>query len=634
MKDNFSIIIETEKKFSDIVEKTLKDKYGHYNIENEKIMSLEYPEESYADAHSDLENITNILKEIYIANDFDCFCSVFASACNCCYMYALVNVINYNEIIEAFSNVSNNDGEKNFLKRFGEAIFNQGKNEDNMSQFLMEARRNNIYLTVLWIYEYVLETRMYFLATQQQNDDKKKDALHRMYDAREKLNNVDERYFKYIAPYEDTEEEKHFQYLPYIQYKNETEHFLQSYVSYKEAYENELLKELDKLNLNDEQHEFLKTKDEINMLTPLIIANSNNMDLKFYKYMTSNMLTKLEESLNSKAVILFISHPIDNTSSYLDRTTALNLPLIVWNKTGLNELHHLVQLEVDNAELNKKEKEKQEIITAFSHRYKNMRATSLKELAEQLLSKSKLSDEDLLLKRNSLGRRALLEFGIKENLTKEVEMVQLQFENKSEELQQKILNSMTTETDEEKETIDDILRNALKRDTITLLYDGQKEAKEIRKAFKNFDLISIRDEFDSIIFEQQSDLFDWFCNAVFEIKTTISNEWKKLYFQKNSYASLMITDIIAELLINIFKYADKSKNIKFEFKTNENNFIIESINYVSNINIDLNSKLGLSSINDTLEILNNASCENTLSGRIENDVYKTTVSINKSLLEP
>lgn len=67
------------------------------------------------------------------------------------------------------------------------------------------------------------------------------------------------------------------------------------------------------------------------------------------------------------------------------------------------------------------------IIRQFSHTYMNMRATSLYDIAMKLL---KNPDKQY----RNYGRKILYEYSVKRNLTKDVEMLKLRFEDNDAEL--------------------------------------------------------------------------------------------------------------------------------------------------------------------------------------------------------
>lgn len=275
-------------------------------------------------------------------------------------------------------------------------------------------------------------------------------------------------------------------------------------------------------------------------------------------------------------------------------------------------------------------KEKYSVINEFSHTYKNMRATSLYQVASALLQM-----DDATLKK--YGRIVLLEYGIKQNLTKEVEMLQLRFEDKTEELRTKIKQSICHDfaISSNADSLRDLLNSAIIRCMITLVHDGSDAAKKLRKAFSNYDLISLRNDFESnVLFNEQSDAFQWFTSNVFPITFSSSESWNRILFVKESYASLMITSLLSELLINLFKYADKHKEVNMEFTETTTELDILITNFVSDDENIPSSGVGLSSKNHSLSVLNKATdsgCNKLESGYSESGKFETKVTLSKYL---
>lgn len=220
------------------------------------------------------------------------------------------------------------------------------------------------------------------------------------------------------------------------------------------------------------------------------------------------------------------------------------------------------------SELKAKE-EKKKVIKQFSHTYMNMRATSLYNIATELLK-----NEDKQYR--NYGRKLLYEYSVKQNLTKDVEMLKLRFEDNIEDLYEIIANSILT-AENEGVRIGDLIDDAIIRCMVTLVHDGSTSAKRLREKFENYDWISIRNNFENdILLSDNRDVKKWFNCNMFSINIAIGNDWEKIIFEKDSYAALLFVDILSELLINIFKYADKSELVELEFTNLGDEFMILS----------------------------------------------------------
>ena len=289
------------------------------------------------------------------------------------------------------------------------------------------------------------------------------------------------------------------------------------------------------------------------------------------------------------------------------------------------------------SENNRLKEEKKSIINSFSHTYKNMRATSLLEVANALLA---TGDENLMRH----GRTLLLEYSTKQTLTKDVELLQLRFEDENDKLQKKIRESMYSSSSSfEPLGIERLISDAFKRCLITLFHDV-KYGNAMRKGFReaancSLKLKTLCERFErEALFESDVDVFEWFVKNMIPIKSDFSSSWKKLQFEKDNYAAVMITGLLAELTANMFKYADKSKNISYSFDETEDRLIISIKNNIATrIERSADGGKGLIATSETFRLLNKAGNinEEAINTDIEsNGVFITTVVLSKAIFEP
>ncbi len=291
------------------------------------------------------------------------------------------------------------------------------------------------------------------------------------------------------------------------------------------------------------------------------------------------------------------------------------------------------ELEEVNQELEKANNDKNQIISDFCHRYKNLRANSLYRLAHVLLE---MDDANLKM----YGRLALLEYGIKEELVKEVEMLRLKFHNTREsrdELVTKVSESIDYSEDDTVSALD-ILRKAITRSVITIVHDGDSEAKMIRRfCFSDCDLISLRNSFESkMLFHENGDAVSWLNKNIIKLSVTLSDEWKKIRFKSGQYMDIVLTDLISEVIMNAFKYADKTQPMTIEFSEKEDALIVKSSNMTISSKKGIpSSKQGIKSNKNILDILNEACKLNEESIETEESadgVFSVTAVIGKALL--
>lgn len=160
----------------------------------------------------------------------------------------------------------------------------------------------------------------------------------------------------------------------------------------------------------------------------------------------------------------------------------------------------------------------------------------------------------------------------------------------------------------------------------------------MRWGFSGFepDLAVICERFENeILFVSNGNVFEWFRKEILPISCEISPSWEKLCFLENSYSALMVTDLIAELTANMFKYADKSKSISYSFTESDDRLFITIQNYTaSHVEKSADGGVGLISKRETLKLLNEA-------GKLEEDaittnetkdgIFTTTVVLSKQV---
>ena len=213
--------------------------------------------------------------------------------------------------------------------------------------------------------------------------------------------------------------------------------------------------------------------------------------------------------------------------------------------------------------------EKHTIIRQFSHTYMNMRATSLYNIAVDLL---KNPDKQY----RNYGRKLMYEYSVKQNLTKDIGMLKLRFEDNEDELC-KIIYYSILPSNEDGISIQELIDESIIRCMVTLVHDGSIGAKKLREKFDGYDWISIRNSFENeILLSDKPDVKKWFNQKMFHINFDIADSWNKIVFEKDSYAALIFVNILSELLTNIFRYADKTQMVNFNFEKKDDSVMIIS----------------------------------------------------------
>ena len=354
-----------------------------------------------------------------------------------------------------------------------------------------------------------------------------------------------------------------------------------------------------------------------------------NVDFLMFGFedMTSNLgeLSKEYGALTiwNNEMIWYDSKIGENDNIFIGQK--LHIPTILPN------LNYLKKLLETNSALEKAQENRKKILNSFSHRYKNMKTSSLYNVAHALL---KMDSKEL----KKYGRAVLLEYGIKENLKKEVDILQLQFEDNIDKLKEKIQNSTQQQPSQDNFSILEIINNVIKKCIITLVHDGGDESKAIRKfCFKDYDLISIRNSFEeNVLFEENMNPVTWFReNIATKFEVNISLFWKEIFFKKHDYADNVISDLLTDILMNCLKYADKTKDIQFDFYDEDNFMIIKSSNTTVKDKTNIpSSGIGLESQNDLLNVLNKAEkkLDNSIAFSETDSIFSIEVRISKNLV--
>lgn len=259
---------------------------------------------------------------------------------------------------------------------------------------------------------------------------------------------------------------------------------------------------------------------------------------------------------------------------------------------------HLVE------EKNKAIEEKNSVINDFSHTYSNMSATTLGDIADTLLS----LDSDYF---KYQGRRIMSEYIIKENLSREVELLKLRHEDNDKNLVKAIINSVNSEG-VPKIGIEDIISDSLKRCFMTLFFGKNAKSAELKKLFFGRKLEEEEeqeyiDAFECyvIVDEDRQATLNW--NSSEElIKLNISTSpwWKSMRLADREYAALILTELITELFNNLFKYGKISEPVTLAFGERSGLLTIKMTNQKKADSTGHGTKVGITSKESFIRKLN------------------------------
>ena len=288
------------------------------------------------------------------------------------------------------------------------------------------------------------------------------------------------------------------------------------------------------------------------------------------------------------------------------------------------------ELERANTDLLHAQEDRKQVINEFSHTYSNMKATTLHDIGQNLLT---AASEEF----RYYGRLALIEYGIKENLTKEVQLLKLRFEDNMQELLQNIRNTVFLHADNASVQIQGIVSDAWKRCFMTLLYDETTKGKDwcnffFGKQQHGVEKIRLRDDFEESVLVKSGrySTAAWLeQSGTILFSLSVSGEWEKFYFKADDFAALLLTDWISELFTNVIRYADRKQPVTMEFSSSGDILHISLQNQKNAIRVH-NTRIGMTSMQSYLQKLNESTGYSGASMQItdEENAYQIELFLN------
>lgn len=384
-----------------------------------------------------------------------------------------------------------------------------------------------------------------------------------------------------------------------------------------------------------------KEKEKINPInfyekTGKILFETKSRERNKENLITQFFYSDLFEKLNilqevSYESSLWVTDAIDRETSPFFKDQAMHIPAIIAVPNLLQKiLDDNCALDKALEEKTKAMEEKKNLIRGFSHTFKNMHTTSLYDVAEALLA---MDDEDL----KDWGRAVMLEYGEKETMIKEVEMLRLRYEDNKDKLMS-IINQSMSNTSRGSDSITDIVNKAIKRCINTLVYDGSDEPDMIREVcLKEYDIFALRDSFEKeILFVENSDAVAWINQNILRMNISFSDTWKKLYFKKDCGMNIILTDLMTDLFMNVLKFADKTQPVDFDFSEDDSFLIIDSKNKsVKDKKGIPGNSTGLHSQNELLNYINHSAgniANSVITESYPNGVFHVFIQIYKQVM--
>ncbi len=353
------------------------------------------------------------------------------------------------------------------------------------------------------------------------------------------------------------------------------------------------------------------------------LINDNLDDIRSQIYL-QRINDKLNERLNNEIseddndIFYWDYNKPEINDSIVEKNGMLHIPVIIPNFDAFeNELRKSIALE-------EARDEKNSILNDFSHRYKNMSSDVLYNVAQSLMN---TESEEL----HQYGITLMQEREIKDQIKKEVDLLKLRFMDRTDDLKTLIRNSVKKNKKDVYSVIN-VLSNSIKKCMLTFFYSTNESVEMICDlCFEGRDFETVQKNYEqNILFEKNADVIGWFSNNIAPIDVSVSNLWKTIHFEHFGYADIVLTDLFVEMIMNVLKYADKTKPVYLDFTEDNNDLIIVSRNNV------LHEKEEIPSTNNGIKMQNNLISH--LNGKQEaivydeeNEIFSIRITIDRKL---
>lgn len=272
----------------------------------------------------------------------------------------------------------------------------------------------------------------------------------------------------------------------------------------------------------------------------------------------------------------------------------------IWNlKLITDVLKDEQKLEEALEEVKEISQTKSAMVSDFTHRYKNLSADNLYQIAQALLL-NPADDEDLKDK----GRELLIECENKQMLAKEVVMLNLEHTDRFEELKALIRKSVCRPT--EGLCVGQLVNEAAKRVLLRiLLVADDSRIEKIRERYERagMDTWELLERYESDILKGGNDVIAWMDENMGGFAFGCEGRWNQVCLKNNTEGSVFLTSLVMELLLNMFTYCEIEKEKKLIFREDGAFLAIETVNGVD-LEVKSYTRKGLSSRNRILSKLN------------------------------
>ena len=279
------------------------------------------------------------------------------------------------------------------------------------------------------------------------------------------------------------------------------------------------------------------------------------------------------------------------------RVRYLDIPVKISN-AGSFLLDQMEKLKLQNEKLKLQEKQ-EKLVAGFTHRYKNLRATQLGNIAQSLL---RMEDEQ----EKNWGRALLLEQARKETMNKEVTMLTLHYEGNVAKLVNILIDSLAD--DDEGIDISAVLQTATLNCFVEFFYGKKGDPPRMRARVKDLwsDLDAKKISFEREVIFDKKICIEWMKENGFQLQIEIDERWQKISLREDDYAEVFFRDIFLEMLKNFLKYGEVTEPVKLKLYSDANTLKISMKNLIATKFADdlkESTNKGLITMDDTLKSL-------------------------------
>ena len=520
----------------------------------------------------DRKKIIDILSSFYKENKDkkDDFVTLFAIYCNSYIRYNFHQILSEEDfgLSELFDLID--DGKlKNYLELIQKGICKQ-----DISFFKKAYEKNKTY-SVANIYLFIFSIRDYSINKKESISKRQRDKIDFLC-----------KFFDEKPIYNHSEEVKDINSPKLLEYFDNISEKLQHYLLGKDnlfesCYYKHPLPYLKVLNNDIEFQDFIIQyfSNYFKNLKNFSENISSLDDIKQYRNLHSSIVDFVKiENFDIKDENVKKQYLKSDIFEY--RTLYLGIPSIIFN----SEYYISLILEQNrlnkeqnrlNEELKTRQKEKETVVRDFLHKYLNMEASALQEIADVLLS----SDNKQY---RNYGQTAILEYANKESLSKDVHMTKLMYDNSIYKLYEILRDSLLDYNDPSKKDIKDVINTSLVFCLINVFYNNHRKFINMKENFECLidNLDDFINDFQTEVIFKKDNCINWLHNRDINFTLNISHDWNLIALNQNDYAFIYLKDIFQELFLNYFRHGDLKKPIFLNLSSKNDRFLISIENFL------------------------------------------------------